>query len=458
MALILTFVSAILLLPGFTAGQFQFPSEIFTCGTTAALTTQCMTEADYDCISQGVADLIDALPTTCTGNSCPKADFVGCVLRLAGHDFMDYDGTSGGADGCLDFDDPDNTGLKGCMNSLFFNAAVDEASLSSTSLQSIYQSVCHSVSVADFVVIAAEAVMSHQSTTGSLDFKSNFRYGRTTKENCTGVPSLPNPEEGCRDVDRVFVTNMGLSWREAAVLMGVHTLGRAHTSNSGYDGWWSDTANSAVFNNNYYSSLLAKGWKVERSVNGNVNKNQWVRPNVDGFNNGVNPQGHKEMMLNTDMCLVYTENGQELNAVTHDCCAWADSRPNTNDFLSGLPNCGTRTTCCGDPGQFTNNGGDIDCGDERLPDGPAALAVRDFHTSEATWLNEFFPVWTKVTEQGFPNLANLQLAGTCPTLSLCVNLTGTDAPTSNPTVPSLSLLPQPSFWLGTAMLFVGAFL
>ena len=424
-----------------TASSASFPVDVFRCDATPALTTTCMTEGDYDCIVQGVGDLLDALPATCAGNSCPKADFAGCVLRLAGHDFMDFDGVGGGADGCLDFDDPDNTGLKGCMNSAFFNPSVDEASLSSTSLQSIYNSVCHTVSVADFIVITAEAVMSHQSGSGSLDFKSNFRYGRTTKQNCTGVAPLPNPEGSCSEVDRVFVTNMGLSWREAAVLMGVHTLGRAHVDNSGYDGWWSDPTASATFNNDYYSSLLAKGWKVERAVNGNINKNQWVRTDVDGFTNGVNGAGHKEMMLNTDMCLVYTENGQELNAAVHDCCAWADSQPNSNDFLSGLPNCGGRPDCCGDISQFDASPGNIDCGDEDLPDGPAAAAVRDFHTSETVWLNEFFPVWTKVTEQGFTSLSSLQLTGTCPGLSLCVNVTGTNSPTLAPS-PSVFLRPS----------------
>ena len=29
------------------------------------------------------------------------------------------------------------------------------------------------------------------------------------------------------------------------------------------------------FNNNYYISLVAKGWTVERAISGNVNKNQW---------------------------------------------------------------------------------------------------------------------------------------------------------------------------------------
>lgn len=45
-----------------------------------------------------------------------QARFVGCLVRTAGHDFMDFrheaDGTTtGGTDGCFNLEDPDNAGL-----------------------------------------------------------------------------------------------------------------------------------------------------------------------------------------------------------------------------------------------------------------------------------------------------------------------------------------------------------
>ena len=47
------------------------------------------------------------------------AKYAACLLRLAGHDFMDYRNKggveTGGSDGCINFNDPDNTGLPGCM-------------------------------------------------------------------------------------------------------------------------------------------------------------------------------------------------------------------------------------------------------------------------------------------------------------------------------------------------------
>merc|ERR1712176_1646210 len=64
--------------------------------------------------------------------------------------------------------------------------------------------------------------------------------------------------------------------------MGVHSLGRAQTRFSGYSGWWSDALNSRRFNNNYYISMVTKGWMPERSLSDihgvpQVDKNQWQR-------------------------------------------------------------------------------------------------------------------------------------------------------------------------------------
>merc|ERR1712079_999859 len=108
--------------------------------------------------------------------------------------------------------------------------------------------------------------------------------------------------------------------KHTVALMGVHTLGRAKVENSGYDGFWSDPENSRLFNNNYFVSLLAKGWMPERLSPG---KHQWTR--VD-----VGKDATKEMMLNTDICLAYKEDVSGVNAqdeLSKDeaCWAWVDS-------------------------------------------------------------------------------------------------------------------------------------
>jgi hypothetical protein len=47
-----------------------------------------------------------------------------CIIRLSGHDLMDFRNYSGvvtgGSDGCVNFNDPDNAGLAECLSSTNF--------------------------------------------------------------------------------------------------------------------------------------------------------------------------------------------------------------------------------------------------------------------------------------------------------------------------------------------------
>lgn len=87
-----------------------------------------------------------------------------------------------------------------------------------------------------------------------------------------------------------------------AAISGAHTLGSATIANSGYDGFWGSAVNAGIFNNDYYKGILFKGWGVELAVDGNTAKNQWKRIDEGADNT------HKEMMLNTDMCLAMEGN------------------------------------------------------------------------------------------------------------------------------------------------------
>lgn len=133
-----------------------------------------------------------------------------------------------------------------------------------------------------------------------------------------------------------------------AAIMGAHTLGSAKPHNSGYNGFWSDEKNSGIFNNNFYFSLIGKGWMPELGVGGNPNKNQWLRMDLG------TDEHHKEMMLTTDLCLAFANtpsydhctvenkgvSGKKakcakvahgkstpLDPRFHDCCAWGGIRP-----------------------------------------------------------------------------------------------------------------------------------
>lgn len=387
----------------------------------AARTTESMTSADYDAAFASVETRYNSLPFTCNATFCPKADWAGCVLRVAGHDFMDFDG-SGGSDGCLDLHDVDNAGIHECLYLGEFGVSINQA----------YQEHCTRVSLADFLVIAGESVM-HLArnnvllidpTAAPVDFKSNFRFGRTTAEECPwALGRLPDPEKSCGEVKEVFLDRLGLSWSETAALMGAHTLGRAKMETSGYHGFWSDSVNSMLFNNNYYVSILQKGWKPQQIGR---DKHQWFRADL-GQDTGKNGM---EMMLNSDMCLAYTldEAGQvELNAKASietgsPCCAWRWSTdvvlnpPRTNYHVPNEEFCGMgkfatdeksefeqQSMCCWRGGM--NFG---DCGNPAELKGPAFEAVKAFSLDEEAWLAEFVVAWKKATEIGATNLKVLQ--------------------------------------------------
>lgn len=378
----------------------------------------------YDQVAGSVAALYNSLPGACTGDICPQAEWAGCVLRMAGHDFMDFDSTTGlgGADACTDMDAADNAGLLACL-------AHGE---NGVSLSQAYSQFCHAVSLADFLVIAAEAVMvesrKHALQPGQpvdVNFRDQFRFGRTTRvQGCAFAEGqLPNPTMGCQDVDRVFVQHLGLTPRAAAALMAVHTLGRARLENSGFNGWWSDEINSRKFNNDYFVSLLAKGWIPEHNINGNPAKHQWQRADKGRT-------AAKEMMLATDMCLAFKEDGQLLNAFTHNCCAWYEPPNQAGGLIPGVIEnngnllCGQDAStivpmtlalqqqCC-DPAIDTTNQNGVfslsatgtpqanDCGNPNQPDGYAANDVMQFAANENAWLAEFMPAWQHVTNLGF---------------------------------------------------------
>eukprot|EP00448_Togula_jolla_P012120 CAMPEP_0170596262 /NCGR_PEP_ID=MMETSP0224-20130122/15015_1 /TAXON_ID=285029 /ORGANISM="Togula jolla, Strain CCCM 725" /LENGTH=59 /DNA_ID=CAMNT_0010920525 /DNA_START=450 /DNA_END=625 /DNA_ORIENTATION=- len=54
------------------------------------MTTACMSIRDYNEATQSVKDLLSSLPQTCDTEECPVADLAGCIVRMAGHDFMDF--------------------------------------------------------------------------------------------------------------------------------------------------------------------------------------------------------------------------------------------------------------------------------------------------------------------------------------------------------------------------------
>jgi len=340
----------------------------------------------------------------------------------------------GGSDACLDMSDPDNGGLAECL----IRGEHDQA------IHTTYDQYCDRVSLADFFVIAAEAVMdiTRRQFTGlngnqpkvtvsgekaalgaGMNFVDQFQFGRITKtaETCKyKLHTLPNPAHGCDDVETVFVDNIGLNRRETTALLGVHTLGRAHTNFSGWNGWWSDAPNSRLFNNNYYVSLIAKGWEPVEIAPGKI---QWNRSDHERHLDD-------EMMLDSDVCLLYGDKmGEPLSASSGDekdhCCAWVTSvlaeelDPNGEKMKKVIANnwdnfCGKPWThfiggaeeqglCC----EVHLGGLEHDCGGGEIGTGAvnptggwATTDVLDFAADDTIWLTEFKKAWQTATERG----------------------------------------------------------
>lgn len=111
-------------------------------------------------------------------------------------------------------------------------------------------------------------------------------------------------------IDHIYNNGRGRTnrrWKLTAAISGAHTLGGAKAENSGFVGTWSDSANQGIFNNDYYRSLILKGWAPQTI---DATHHQWKRVDSSTAVAGETQQ----MMLSSDMCLAYQHNS------AHDAC------------------------------------------------------------------------------------------------------------------------------------------
>lgn len=152
-----------------------------------------------------------------------RTHFLGGIVRLAAHDFMDYnrlEGTTLGPDGCIEFTHSNNLGL----GSIWTPGA---------QLYDLHKNKYSWISKADFWVASANAVVKITSvnninTAYNLGYtlRSNFKWGRIDRASCPNSGNRLAIPSGCGQVEKVFLTQMGLTWTDAVALLGGHTLGR----------------------------------------------------------------------------------------------------------------------------------------------------------------------------------------------------------------------------------------
>lgn len=184
-----------------------YPSEALTCSRGAATTTDKKAFNSVENYKEVVEAMIKSFDTNSKED---QKSYVACMVRLAGHDFMDFrneDGkTSGGMDGCMHFDDPAHAGLPECLDKF--------------KVQDVYEQFCHHLSLADFIVLATEATYIRtaskydannkfgRGTLGSR-FMNRFKVGRKTAATCPeNVGFMPSPMNGCEDLKKIFVDHL----------------------------------------------------------------------------------------------------------------------------------------------------------------------------------------------------------------------------------------------------------
>ena len=277
-----------------------------------------------------------------------RGDMVGGIVRLSFHDAGEFDRTAAdalGPDGCVDLTKGDNAGLAAVI----------------TDLDRIWGPFCDIISKADFWVLAAKVSVE---VTAVVAYEVPFRYGRATAAECGYAGDrLPAAEGGVEEIERVFVTAMGLTFRDAVALLGAHTLGRLETENSGFEGAWTTTPDT--FDNDYFVTLTQNGWDLAVLDDAHTT---WVRGGT--------------MFLNADMELAYHV---------------ADEADNLNR--------------CGPVGMGGGRNGNGRCLDNTVVNSHAI----EFGNSETAWLAAFATAFQGMTEVGFAegDLCDPADASTC---------------------------------------------
>jgi catalase (peroxidase I) len=122
----------------------------------------------YEEIAKLIIKLIDDKDKDYTGEEIDeqRGRLAGCLIRTAGHDFMDYRiDNGGGSDGCFNLKDPDNKGLQSCLTN---HGIIDL-------YDNIVNTLGYSVSIADFLVIAGETAAGRLADDYALDNDGHFK-------------------------------------------------------------------------------------------------------------------------------------------------------------------------------------------------------------------------------------------------------------------------------------------
>lgn len=285
--------------PTLSYGPTQSPSTS-SAPTPTFIDPRCFTVATYNSIDWDVARIADGIESL-----AERSHFMGGIVRLVAHDFMDYDRTSSipyGPDGCFDPSHPANKGLP------------EDIWCDDCPLTRVYNLKYrpNNIGRADFWIAAGNAVIRQTSINNTLDMRGSFRWGRRDQLSCPGSGDRVPAPTGCDATEAAMIERMGLTWRDAVALMGAHTLGRGDIRFSGHHGTWSNTNVTAlVFDKRYFEAAHGNAWRPRANPG----------PTTNDFTTGkLTDGGNTRLILKTDLCLTMDVR----NVDTQPCCSRTD--------------------------------------------------------------------------------------------------------------------------------------
>jgi catalase (peroxidase I) len=170
--------------------------------------------------------------TTTGRNDTGRAEILASIVRLSFHDPAPYNVVDGrgGANGCIDFTDPDNAGLEVVVQQM-------------TALQALLNSSTYniSISLADLYqyagLVATWCALPALPTSSSATvMQLPFRWGRVDAATCDHTKDsgrLPDSEKAFGELYSL-AQRWGMTMKDIAALSGAHALGSTKASQSGY--------------------------------------------------------------------------------------------------------------------------------------------------------------------------------------------------------------------------------